>query len=151
MTKFSGSQLRASSYKVKLSKCYAVPPSVIVSQSARSFSALARLYYAARPSITAMLRRLYLQPQYLQSHLPPCRQSLPPCRLTRSNSLCPRVTTLPLMPPLAYPLYLFLPRTRVPTPGQTLRSCPISFPETPGPRPQRQLRPPSYLNGHVGF
>ena len=29
--KFSGSQLRATSYKVKLSECYATPPSVIVS------------------------------------------------------------------------------------------------------------------------
>ncbi|XP_044173496.1 uncharacterized protein LOC114951707 [Acropora millepora] len=31
--KFRGSQLRATSYKVKLSECYAVPPSVIVSDS----------------------------------------------------------------------------------------------------------------------
>ena len=50
VTRFSGSQLRASSCKVKLSECYAVPPSVILFQSPRSFSSLARLYYSARPS-----------------------------------------------------------------------------------------------------
>ena len=108
--------------KVKLSECYAVPPSVIVSQSPRGFSTLAPLYYSARPSITAMLLRLYLQPQYLQSHLRAPR-ALPPCRLTRNNSLCPRVTTLLLIPLLAYPLYPFYKRCPAPVCQPQIKTC----------------------------
>ena len=43
------------------------------------------------------------------------------------------------------------PSTSVTAPDQALPSCPSSSPESPGPRPQRQRKPPSYLNDYVRF
>ena len=43
------------------------------------------------------------------------------------------------------------PSTSVTDADQALPSCPSSPPETPDPRPQRQRKPPSYLNDHVSF
>ena len=43
------------------------------------------------------------------------------------------------------------PSTSVTDADQALPSYPSSPPETPGPRPQRQRKPPSYLNEYVRF
>ena len=61
--KFRGSQLRATSYKVKLSECYAVPPSVIVSD--HSGPQASQDQDDEPSSVTPPC----LQPPYLQSHL----------------------------------------------------------------------------------
>ena len=43
------------------------------------------------------------------------------------------------------------PSPSVTAPDQALPSCSSSPPETPGPRPQRQRKPPSYFNDYVRF
>ena len=53
------------------------------------------------------------------------------------------------VPPL--PVLQEGPSTSVTTPGQALPSCSSSSPETPGPRAQRQRKPPLYLNAYVRF
>ena len=53
------------------------------------------------------------------------------------------------VPPL--PVLQEEPITSVTVPDQALPSCPSSSPETPAPIPQRQRKPPSYLNDYVRF
>ena len=141
MKKFSGSQLRASSYKVKLSECYVVPPSVIVSehsgpQSQDQDDELSPVTPVAPAGPVAPESRL---------------TSMPSDKVQFPLSTCD-CTTLdaPIgIPPL--PVFQEEPRASVTVPDQALPSCPSSSPETSGPRPQRQHKPPSYLNDYVRF
>ena len=82
---------------------------------------------------------------------PPELTSVPSGEEQFPSSTCDDTTldTPTGVPPL--PVLQEEPITRVTAPAQALPSCPSSSPKTPGPRPQRQRKPPWYLNGYVRF
>ena len=144
--KFSGSQLRATSYKVKLSECYAVPPSIIVSNV---------------PGPPA--------PQVMDDETSTASPTVPPVHPGLSLPVPPELTTIPSDEEQSSSLtsgdialdvhsrtpssacvpeesFTRTPSADVPSPSP---SSPTS--EPPGSRPQRQRRPPSYLNDYVSF
>ena len=148
MKKFSGSQLRASSYKVKLSECFPVPPSVVVSNHPGP------LAYQDKDELP-----LPVAPTAPSSPVqPPLSPPVPPVLTTvpsddeQSSSLASADTTLDV--PFHVPSPAFVPEepcTNVVATDQSLSSSQCSSPEPPGPRLQRQCRPPSYLNDYVRF
>ena len=146
--KFSGSQLRASFYKVKLSECFPVPPSVVVSN------------HPGLPVYQYMDEEpLPLSPAAPAAPVqPPLSPPAPPELTTmpsddeQSSSLASADTTLDV--PFYIPSPVIIPEepcTNVVATDQSSSSCPCSSPEPPCPRPQRQRRPPSYLNDYVRF
>ncbi|XP_068703830.1 uncharacterized protein [Montipora foliosa] len=82
---------------------------------------------------------------------PPELTSVPSDEVQFPSSACGDTT---LDAPIGVPPLLALqeePRTIATAPDQALSSCPSSSPESPSPRPQRQRKPPSYLNDYVRF
>ncbi|XP_015778686.1 PREDICTED: uncharacterized protein LOC107356595 [Acropora digitifera] len=146
--KFRGSQLRATSYKVKLSECYAVPPSVIVSDHS---GPQASQDQDDEPSpVTPALPAASVPPES-PAPVPPELTSVPSDEVQFPSSACGDTT---LDAPIGVPPLLALqeePRTIATAPDQALSSCPCSSPESPSPRPQRQRNPPLYLNDYVRF
>ena len=146
--KFRGSQLRATSYKVKLSECYAVPPSVIVSDHS---GPQASQDQDDEPSpVTPALPAASVPPESPAPARPELT-SVPSDEVQFPSSACDDTT---LDAPIGVPPLLALqeePRTIEPAPDQALSSCPSSSPESPSPRPQRQRKLPSYLNDYVRF
>ena len=146
--KFRGSQLRATSYKVKLSECYAVPPSVIVSDHS---GPQASQDQDDEPSpVTPALPAASVPPES-PAPAPPELTSVPSDEVQFPSSACGDTT---LDAPTGVPSLLVLqeePRTIATAPDQALSSCPCSSPESPSPRPQRQRNPPLYLNDYVRF
>ena len=145
MKKFSGSQLRASSYKVKLSECFPVPPSVEVSnhpgppayQDKDEEPLSAAPYAPVRPT---------------QSPPAPPELTTVPSDDEQSSSLACADTKIDA--PFHTPSSAFLPEqlcTSIVATDQSTSSSPGSPPEPTGSRPQRQRRPPSYLNDSVRF
>ena len=115
--KFSGSQLRATPYKVKLSECYATSPSVIVSDHS---GPPASQDQDDEPSpVTPAVPAASVSPE----SPPPAPPELTSVLLTKSNSLRPRVMTLPLMPLLAFIHYLFYRRSPAPVRQPQIRPC----------------------------
>lgn len=146
--KFRGSQLRATSYKVKLSECYTVPPSVIVSDHS---GPQASQDQDDEPSpVTPALPAASVPPES-PAPAPPELTSVPSDEVQFPSSACGDST---LDAPIGVPPLLALqeePRTIATAPDQALSSCPCSSPESPSPRPQRQRNPPLYLNDYVRF
>ena len=147
MKKFSGSQLRASSYKVKLSECFPVPPSVVVSNhpGLPVYQDTDKEPLPLAPAAPAAP----VQPMLF----PPAPPELTtvPSDDEQSSSLASTDTTLDV--PFHIPSPAVAPEepcTNVAT-DQTPISSPCSSPEPPGPRPQRQRRPPSYLTDYIRF
>ena len=139
--KFRGSQLRATSYKVKLSECYAVPPSVIVSD--HSGPQVSQDQDDEPPPVTPAMPVASVPPE---SPAP-----VPSDEVQFPSSACGDTT---LDAPIGVPPLLALqeePRTIATAPDQALSSCPCSPPESPSLRPQRQHNPPLYLNDYVRF
>ena len=146
--KFSGSQLRASSYKVKLSECFPVPPSVVVSN------------HPGPP--------VYQDKDEEPLPVTPAAPSVPVQPMS-SPPAPPELTTVPSddeqSPPSAsadtmldVPFHIPSPTvvpeepcTNVVATDQSSSSSPCSSLESPGSRPQRQRKPPSYLNDYVRF
>ena len=144
--KFSGSQLRASSYKVKLFECFPVPSSVSVSN---------------HPGLQ-VYQDTDEEPLPLSSAAPAA-----PVQPTLSPPAPPELTTVPsgdepsssfssadttLDVPFHIPSAAVVPEeqcTNVVAIDKSSSSSPCSSPEPPSPRPQRQHRPPSYLNDYV--
>ena len=93
--KFRGSQLRATSYKVKLSECYSVPSSVIVS-SPPSHPSLPDMN--DEPPVTPAVFPPPVHPMLAPLHL----QNSSPFRLTRSKSHPSPGMTHHLIPPVAH-------------------------------------------------
>ena len=146
--KFSGSQLRATSYKFKLSEGYATSPSVIVSDHSGPQASQDQDDEPSpvTPSVTAASVSSASPPP-----APPKLTSVPSDKDQFPSSTCDDTT---LDAPIGVPSLPVLqeePSTSVTDPDQALPSCPSSPPETPGPRPQRQRKPPSYLNDYVRF
>ena len=82
---------------------------------------------------------------------PPKLTSVPSDKDQFPSSTCDDTT---LDAPIGVPSLPVLqeePSTSVTDADQALPSYPSSSPETPGPRPQRQRKPPSYLNDYVRF
>ena len=146
--KFSGSQLRATSYKVKLSECYATSPSVIVADHS---GPPASQDQDDEPSpVTPAVPAASVLPES-PPPAPPELTSVPSDEEQFPSSTCDDTT---LEAPIGVPSLPVLqeePSTSATAPDQALPSCPSSSPETPGPRPQRQRKPPSYLNDYVRF
>ena len=142
--KFSGSQLRATSYKVKLSECYATSPSVIVADHS---GPPASQDQDDEPSpVTPAVPAASVLPES-PPPAPPELTSVPSDEEQFPSSTCDDTTVeVPSLPVLQGE-----PSTSATAPDQALPSCPSSSPETPGPRPQRQRKPPSYLNEYVRF
>ena len=144
VNKFSGSQLRASSYKVELSECFPVPPSVVVSN---------------HPGLPVYQdtneEPLPLAPAAPAAPVQPTLSPPAPPELTtvtsddeQSSSLASADTTLDV--PFHIPSSAVVPEepcTNIVATDQLSSSSP----EPPSPRPQRQRRPPSYLNDYVRF
>ena len=148
MKKFSGFQLRASSYTVKLSECFPVPPSVVVSN------------HPGPPAYQDKDEELLpVTPAAPSAPVQPMLSPPAPPELTtvpsddeQSSSLASSDTTLDA--PFDTPSTAFVPEepcTSIVATDHSLSSSPCSSPEPPGPRPQRQRRPPSYLNDYVRF
>ena len=135
--KFSGSQLRASSYKVKLSECYATSPSVIVSDHS---GPPASQDQDDEPSpVTPAVPAASVSPES-PPPAPPELTSVPSDAKQFPSSTCDDTT---LDAPFGVPSLPVLqeePSTSATAPDQALPSCPSSSPETPGPRPQRQRK-----------
>ncbi|KAK2550541.1 hypothetical protein P5673_028741 [Acropora cervicornis] len=146
--KFRGSQLRATSYKVKLSECYAVPPSVIASDLS---GPQASQDQDDEPSpVTPALPAASVPPES-PAPAPPELTSVPSDEVQFPSSACGDTTP---DAPIGVPPLLALqeePCTIATAPDQALSSCPCSSPESPSPRPQRQRNPPLYLNDYVRF
>ena len=148
VTKFSGSQLRASSYKVKLSECFPVPSSTVVSN------------HPGPP--------VYQDKDKEPLPVTPAAPSVP-VQPTLSPPAPPELTTVPSddeqSPPLSsaettldVPFHIPSPAvvpeelcTNVAATDQSSSSSPCSSLEPPGSRPQRHDKPPSYLNVYVRF
>ena len=146
LKKFRGSQLRATSYKVKLSECYAVPPSVIVSDHS---GPPASQDQDDEPSPVTPALPAASVPPASPAPTPPELTSVSSDEVQFPSSAC-GVTTLDA--PIGVPPLLALqeePRTIATAPDQALSSCPCSSPESPSPRSQRQRNPPLYLNDYV--
>ena len=137
--KFSGSQLRASSYKVKLSECFPVPPSVVVSNHP-GLSVYQDTDEEPLP-LAPVAPAAPVQPMLF----PPAPPELTtvPSDDEQSSSLASADTTLDvpfhILSPAVVPEE---PCTNIVATDQTSSSSPCSSPEPPGPRPQRQRRPP---------
>ena len=148
MKKFSGSQLRSSSYKVKLSECIPVPPSVVVSNHAGL-----SVYHDTDEEPLPLAPAAPVAP--VQPTLfPPAPPELTtvPSDDVQSSSLASADTTLDV--PFHIPSPAVVPEepcTNVVVTDQSSSSSPCSSPEPPGPRPQRQRRPPSYLTDYIRF
>ena len=145
--KFSGSQLRASSYKVKLSDCFPVPPSAVVSNYPCPPAHQDKGEDEGPLPVTPTAPSDSAQPTLS----PPA----PPCLLTVSRPLPWPVLTQHLMFPSTSHLPLSSlrsqPSTNVVAFEQSLSSSQCSSPEPRGLRPQRQRRPPLYFNDNVRF
>ena len=146
--KFSGSQLRATSYKVKLSECYTVSPSVVVSNHPGHPASRDK---DDEPSpVTPAVPPAPVHPE-LPPPAPPELTTVPSDE-EQVTSLASEDTALDV--PIRKPSPAVVQdesHTCVAAPDQITWSSPCSSPETPGPRPQRQRRPPSYLNDYVRF
>ena len=143
--KFSGSQLRASSYKVKLSECFPVPSSVVVSNP-------------PGPSLYQDMddEPLPVAPAAPSAPVQPTLSPPAPPELTtvlsddeQSSSLASADTTLDV--PLHIPSPAVVPEEPCTNVDQSSSSSSWSSPEPPDTRPERQRRPPSYLNDCVRF
>ncbi|CAH3035332.1 unnamed protein product, partial [Porites lobata] len=146
--KFSGSQLRATSYKVKLSECYATSPSVIVADHS---GPPASQDQDDEPSpVTPAVPAASVLPES-PPPAPPELTSVPSDEEQFPSSTCDDTTVEAPIGVPSLPVLQGEPSTSATAPGQALPSCPSSSPETPGPRPQRQRKPPSYLNDYVRF
>ena len=146
--KFSGSQLRATSYKVKLSECYATSPSVIVADHS---GPPASQDQDDEPSpVTPAVPAASVLPES-PPPAPPELTSVPSDEEQFPSSTCDDTTVEAPIGVPSLPVLQEEPSTSVTDPDQALPSCPSSPPETPGPRPQRQRKPPSYLNDYVRF
>ena len=136
--KFSGSQLRATSSKVKLSECYATSPSVIVSDHS---GPQASQDQDGEPSpVTPAVPAASVSPAPPSPALPELT-SVPSDEDQLPSSTCDDTT---LDAPIGVPSLPVLqeePSTSVTDPDQALPSFPSSPPETPGPRPQRRRKP----------
>ena len=144
--KFSGSQPRASSYKVKLSECFPVPPSVVVSSHPGPPA-----YQDKDEELLPVAPTAPSSP--VQPPLSPPVLTTVPSDDEQSSSLARADTTLDSVP-FHVPSPTFVPEepcTNVVATDQSLSSSQWSSPEPPGPRLQRQRRPPSYLNDYVRF
>ena len=146
--KFSGSQLRATSYKVKLSECYATSPSVIVADHS---GPPASQDQDDEPSpVTPAVPAASVLPES-PPPAPPELTSVPSDEEQFPSSTCDDTTVEAPIGVPSLPVLQGEPSTSATAPDQALPSCPSSSPETPGPRPQRQRKPPSYLNDYVRF
>ena len=146
--KFSGSQLRATSYKVKLSECYATSPSVIVADHS---GPPASQDQDDEPSpVTPAVPAASVSPES-PPPAPPELTSVPPDEEQFPSSTFDDLTLAAHIGVQPLPVLQEESSTSVTAPDQALPSCPSSPPETPGPRPQRQRKPPSYLNDYVRF
>ena len=146
--KFSGSQLRATSNKVKLSECYASPPSVITSDhsgppASQDWDDEASPVTPAVPAAPVSPEPPPLVPPELTS-VPSDKEPSP--LFTCDDTTLDAPVSIPSLPVLQEE-----PSTSATAPEQALPSCPSSPPKTPGSRPQRQRKPPSYLNDYVRF
>ena len=144
MKTFSGSQLRASSYKVKLSECFPVPPSVVVSNHPGL-----SVYQDMDEEPLPLAPAAPVQPTLF----PPAPPELTtvPSDDEQSSSLASADSTLDVPFHISSPAVApEEPCTNVAT-DQSSSSSPCSSPEPPGPRPQRQRRPPSYLTDYIRF
>ena len=152
--KFSGSQLRATSYKVKLLECNAVPPSVVVSN---------------HPGPPPREDKDDPPTQDKDDEPPPLTTSVPPAPIhpglplpappelttvlsieEHSTSFTSDVSTPDVPIPMpSLPVVQEEPNTSITDPHPSPPSTP---PDPPGLlRPHRQRRPPLYLNDYVRF
>ena len=144
--KFRGSQLRATSYKVKLSECYSVPSSVIVS-SPPSHPTLPDMN--DEPPVTPAVFPAPVHPM-LAPPAPPELITIPSDeeQVPSFSSDDPPFNTTSSSPaPVAVQDES---STSVAATDQPMLSPP-NFPSLPDARPQRQRRPPSYLQDYVRF
>ena len=146
--KFSGSQLRASSYKVKLSECFLVPPSVVVSNHPGP-----PVYQDKDEEplpVTPAAPSVPVQPM-LSPPAPPERTTVP----SDDEQSPPSASADTMLDvPFHIPSPTVVPEepcTNVVATDQSSSSSPCSSLEPPGSRPQRQRKPPSYLNDYVRF
>ena len=132
--RFRGSQLRATSNKVKLSECYATPPSVIVSDHS---GPQASQEQDDEPSpVTPAVPAASVSPESLPP-APPKLTSVPSDEEQFPSSTCDDTT---LDAPIGVSSLAVLqeePSTSVTAPDQALPFCSSSSTETPGLRPQR--------------
>ena len=146
--KLGGSQLRTSSYKVKLSECFPVPPSVVVSNHPGP-----PVYQDKDEeplTVTPAAPSVPVQPTLF----PPAPPELTtvPSDDEQSPPLASADTTLDV--PFHIPSPAVIPEepcTNVVATDQSSSSSPCSSPEPPDSRPQRQRKHPSYLNDYVRF
>ena len=151
MEKFSGSQLRASSYKVKLSECFPVPSSVVVSNHPGP-SLYQDMDDEPLPVAPVAPAAPSAPVQPTLSQLAPPELTIVPSDDEQSSSLASADTTLDV--PLHIPSPAVVheePCTNVVATDQSSSSSSWSSLEPPDTRPQRQRRPPSYLNDYVRF
>ena len=144
--KFRGSQLRATSYKVKLSECYSVPSSVIVS-SPPSHPPLPDMN--DEPPVTPAVFPAPVHPM-LAPPAPPELITIPSDeeQVPSFTSDDPPLNTTSSSPaPVAEQDES---SASVTATDQPMLSPP-NFPALPDSRPQRQRRPPSYLQDYVRF
>ena len=146
--KFSDSQLRASSYKVKLFECFPVPPSVVVSNhpDPPAYQDKDEEPLSVTPAAPSTPVRPTLSPPA------PPELTTVPSDDEQSPSLASADTTIDV--PFHTPSSAFVPEqpcTSIVATDQSPSSSSCSPPEPPGPRSQRQRRPPSYLNDSVRF
>ena len=146
--KFSGSQLRATSYKVKLSECYATPPSVITSDHSGPLASQDWDDEASPVTPAVPAAPVSPEPPPLA---PPELTSVPSDEEPSPSFTCDDTTLDATVGVPSLPVLQEEPSTSATAPEQALPSCPSSPPETPGSRPQRQRKPPSYLSDYVRF
>ena len=144
--KFRGSQLRATSYKVKLSECYSVPSSVIVS-CPPSNPILPDMN--DEPPVTPAVFPVSVHPMLA----PPAPPEL--ITIQSDEEQVPSFTSddPPLHTTSSSPTPVAVQDesgTSVAATDQPMLSPPY-FPALPDSRPHRQRRPPSYLQDYVRF